>query len=178
MRTQLVLLVLACATVALANQCRPVFSPGVSDTNVCHNVYEVQNSYWLPEAYIDNAVCACSGIPTYSYEANCIRQFLATRINDKSRYTPAFRQQMAEAKTKFNAHPLLDLISYKAFVMRDFVPKIYEDHQDAYKQCCCTGTPAFFASWEAVATVKVPTCGLVVDSIKMFGSCHGKAGTW
>jgi len=179
MRTsQVILLLIASLSIALANQCKPVFAPGITDTNVCHNVYEVQNSWWLPEAYISNAVCACSGIPTYSPEANCIRQFLSTRINDKTRYTPAFRQKMAEEKIKYENHPIVDFINYKALVIREFVPMIYKDHQDAYSQCCCKGTPAFFQSWEAVATIKMPTCGMVVESIKLFGSCSARAGTW
>jgi len=179
MRTsQIVLLFIASLTAVLANKCVPLYSPGITDTNVCHSVYEVQNSHWLPEAYIHNAACACAGIPTDSMEANCIRKFLATRINDKSRYTPAFRQKMAEAKVKYENHPILQFVSYKAMVMSEFVPMIYKDHQDAYSQCCCPGTPAFFASWEAVATVKVPTCGMVVQSIKLFGSCHNRPGFW
>lgn len=174
----LVVLAIAANAVAAANTCKPKYSPGFLDTNQCHLVYEVENSYWLPDSYVDNAVCACSGLPTTSYEGNCIRQFLATRMRDSTRYTPAFRQEMAAAKNNYNAHKILQFFDYKAFVMSKFVPLVYEDHVDAYKQCCCPGTPAFFASWDMVATIKVPTCGLVVKAIEMFGSCHQTPGRW
>lgn len=163
---------------AFSNTCSPAFSPGFTDTSICETTYGVKNEYWLPDSYIHNAVCACEGIPTSSYEANCIREFLVTRINSKSRYSDSFRQEMADAKQSFAQHPIANLVSYKSLVISKFVPIVYEDHQDAYKQCCCPGTPAFYDSWKAVATVDVPTCGMVVQSIDMFGSCHKTPGAW
>lgn len=162
----------------ISQTCTPVYSPGYNDTSICAQIYEVENSNWLPDAYIHNAVCACQSIPTTSYQGNCIRQYLATQLTNTTKYSDSFKQEMAEQKENYLAHPYEDLVAYKEFIIDTFVPMIYADHQNAYKECCCVGTPAFYDSWEAVCTVDVPTCPMVYESIITFGSCDATPGSW
>lgn len=163
--------------VAMRDGCDPIYSPGVRDADVCHDTYLDDND-WLPEAYRRNADCACSTIPMDSDTAACIREFLSNSINDESKYSSDFKDKMMEEKEKYEENKITGLIGYKAFIADEFVPKIYKDHQDAYKQCCCEGEPAAYPAWIGVATVPMPTCGSVKASILLFGSCGNKPGKW
>ncbi len=158
--------------------CEFAFYPGYSNVSICSLTYQQQNSWWLPEAYIYNANCACSTIPTDSNTANCIRQFLVFRMNDQSRYNTTFKNKLADMKKEYNEHKATHAAIYKEYIVKHLTPMIYQDHHDAYDKCCCKGTPAFYAAWEAVTTVKMPTCTSVKDSIQLFGSCSKHPGRW
>jgi hypothetical protein len=158
--------------------CTYAFYPGYSDVTICETTYNDENSWWLPDAYVYNAECACAYIPTKSDTGNCIRQFLVTRINDETRYNAEFRQEMADQKEEYNSNPVQNLVAYKTFILNNFTPMIYQDHQDAYSECCCVGGPAFYAAWEGVTTVPMPNCQSVVTSIEVFGSCSDHPGQW
>lgn len=95
-----------------------------------------------------------------------------------TKYNETFRQAMISEKSLYNLHPIDDLVTYKDYIIDNFVPMIYADHQNAYKECCCPGHPAFYDSWEAVSTVDVPTCEMVYEAIITFGSCHNTPGSW
>jgi hypothetical protein len=159
-------------------QCEFAYYPGFSQVSICSQIYDKENSWWLPDAYIYNAQCACSTLPTNSNTANCIRQYLVERLRDQTRYNATFRNEMAEWKKKYNKDKILHWPGYKEFLIKKFTPLIYEDHDNAYYDCCCKGRPAFYASWEAVVTIKMPTCLSVRDAIDVFGSCSNHPGRW
>eukprot|EP00330_Aristerostoma_sp_ATCC50986_P001417 CAMPEP_0114578678 /NCGR_PEP_ID=MMETSP0125-20121206/3188_1 /TAXON_ID=485358 ORGANISM="Aristerostoma sp., Strain ATCC 50986" /NCGR_SAMPLE_ID=MMETSP0125 /ASSEMBLY_ACC=CAM_ASM_000245 /LENGTH=102 /DNA_ID=CAMNT_0001768929 /DNA_START=276 /DNA_END=584 /DNA_ORIENTATION=+ len=99
-------------------------------------------------------------------------------MDNYTKYPESFRQAMADQKQEYEQNPLTGLIGYKKYVIDNFTPLIYDDHKDAYSQCCCEGTPAFYASWVGVTTVPMPTCGSVEAAIDLFGSCDNTPGHW
>lgn len=144
----------------LGEQCIP--APGIPNTNC--SAYAA-NSWWLPLAYVNNATCACRTTPN-SPTANCVRKFLQDRLAATPRLLKA---AAAAAKA---------LPTYPAFVQTVLTPRIYRDHVDAYRSCCCPSGPAPYWSWVGVTTVPIQPCSLVGGSIRRFGSCHGTPGTW
>jgi len=134
----------------------PIYSPGYTDPIVCERIYREVNGDWLPGNYIKNAICACQSIPTSSFEGNCIRQFLAERLQDQNRYSQNFKQHMTK---------------------KEFASYIYQDHVEAYKQCGCKGTPAPEVTWKQVVSHVIP-CFLTEETIRWLGSCHASNGSW
>ena len=119
------------------------------------------NIWWLPSAYVNNATCACQQTPNVP-TANCVRKFL----QDRMVATPTWLKVLA-ASQKLNP----------AFVQAVLTPRIYQDHVDAYRQCCCPCGPAPYPAWIGVTTVPLP-CSAVGAAIRQFGSCHCTPGSW
>jgi hypothetical protein len=137
-----------------------------------------ENAWWLPPAYVVNATCACRETPD-SPTSNCVRRFL----QDRMVATPGLIKATAAAALVASGGPLpsppygVDPI-YHAFVQTTLTPRIYQDHVDAYKACCCPSGPAPYSSWVGVTTVPIPVCDIVGLTIRYFGSCHGTPGAW
>ncbi len=133
----------------------------------------IRNSWWLPMAYVNNATCACQETPN-SPTANCVRKSL----QDRMAATPGWLQVLA-AGEKVNDNPANPQLyaAYQAFVQIFLTPRIYRDHVDAYRNCCCPSGPAAYPAWIGVTTVPMP-CSAVGWSIRQFGSCHGTPGRW
>jgi Domain of unknown function (DUF4157) len=144
------------------SQCVP--GPGIPSTDC--GLYEA-NSHWLPLAYVINATCACKVTPNVP-TANCVRKFLQDRL----RATPS--ALIAAAATAKALPP----IAYEEWVLAFLTPRIYGDHVDAYRHCCCPSGPAAFPDWMAVTTVPIPSCSLTGWFINHFGSCTGTPGAW
>jgi hypothetical protein len=128
------------------------------------------NSWWLPFAYVNNATCACQTTPD-SPTANCVREFLQDRLGA----TPAGVKALAASQKVFE---VVDPPAYQAFVQTTLTPRIYQDHVDAYRNCCCPSTPAPYPAWMGVTSVPIQPCSLVGLTIRYFGSCHGTPGAW
>lgn len=145
--------------------------PGTPNTNC--GAY-ADNSWWLPSAYVTNATCACITTPN-SPTANCVRRFLQDRLSA----TPTWLKDTATA-FKIYDYPAFSLLytQYIAFVQTFLTPRIYQDHEDAYRSCCCPSGPAPYPSWIGVTTVPIQPCDLVGLAIEYFGSCHGTPGAW
>lgn len=150
-----------------SSSCTP--APGVPNT-VC-SAY-IKNSWWLPLAYVQNATCACQETPNVP-TANCVRKFLQDRLAA----TPGWLITLATSQ-KGKDNPLLpNYPDYQIFVQTFLTPRIYQDHVDAYANCCCPSGPASYPAWIGVTTVPLP-CSIVGDAIRQFGSCHGTPGSW
>jgi len=134
-----------------------------------HCSFYSENSWWLPDAYVYNAFCACSETPNCP-TANCIRFCL--QENCDAYFDSSFRSYASEQKSKQN------IFAYDAFVLHYFTPVIYQMHVDAYKLCCCTSGPAFYDSWILVSTISLLNCTQIDRCIDLFGSCHGTPGKW
>ena len=143
-----------------AEACTP--APGIPNTDC--SAYAA-NGWWLPLAYVNNATCACRTTPN-SPTANCVRKFLQDRLASTSRW---FKAAAAAAKVA---------PAYPAFVQATLTPRIYRDHVDAYRACCCPSGPAPYWSWVGVTSVPIQPCGLVGHAIRQFGPCHGVPGRW
>jgi hypothetical protein len=134
-----------------------------------HCVGYMRNSWWLPDAYVNNATCACLTTPN-APTANCVRQVLQDRL---AATPPALKRTAAAMKPLAVTMPA----AYEAFVQSILTPVIYDDHIVAYASCCCPSGPAAYASWIGVTTVPLP-CSTVGWAIRTFGSCHGTSGAW
>jgi hypothetical protein len=145
------------------SQCVP--DPGISNTDC--SLYAA-NSYWLPAAYALNATCACTATPNVP-TANCVRKFLQDRL----RATPGW---LIAAAT--SAKVALSPGEYESWVQVFLTPRIYRDHVDAYRHCCCPSGPAPYLDWMAVTTIPIPSCSLTGWFINHYGSCNGRPGAW
>jgi len=153
-----------------AGTCTPS-TPGIPPTLANCSVY-LANNWWLPMAYANNATCACLTTPN-SQTANCVRKFLQERLAA----TPRWVKAAAAVQKPLEMNPVT-YPSYQVFVQSVLTPRIYQDHVDAYRNCCCPSGPAPYLSWMGVTTVPIQPCSLVGDAIKHFGSCHGTPGRW
>jgi uncharacterized protein DUF4157 len=149
-------------------QCTP--APGVPPSGHC-SAY-LGNAWWLPLAYVNNATCACQSTPNVP-TANCVRKFLQDRLTA----TPLWVKSAAAAAKALEANPST-LPKYEAFVQGILTPRIYTDHVDAYRSCCCPFGPAPYYDWIGVTTVPIRPCSLVGWFIDHFGSCTGTPGSW
>ena len=152
---------------SLGESCTP--APGIPNTSC--STYAA-NSWWLPLAYVNNATCACRTIPN-SPTADCVRKFLQDRLAA----TPAAMKALAASQKPLEASAFT-YPAYQAFVQGFLTPRIYRDHADAYRSCCCPAGPAEYPAWMGVTSVPIQPCSLVGASIRHFGSCHGTPGTW
>lgn len=127
------------------------------------------NDWWLPPAYVNNATCACSETPDEP-TANCVRKFLQDRL-------AATPLSVKTTAASMKPMAILNPAAYQAFVQAFLTPRIYQDHVDAYRSCCCPSGPAPYPAWIGVTSVPLP-CPAVGWSIRQFGSCHGTPGSW
>lgn len=135
-----------------------------------------ENAWWLPNAYVDNALCACQATPD-DPTANCVRKFLQDRLRSSSRYSASLKTEALGMKIALEE---LQPVAYATWVQARLTPKIYEDHVDAYKACCCPCGPAPYAAWVGVTTIPLGlvSCSAIGESIKEFGPCHCVPGQW
>ncbi|MGH9764800.1 MAG: DUF4157 domain-containing protein [Blastocatellia bacterium] len=158
------------ATAAAGAGAACVPAPGV--TSATCSAYSA-NAWWLPFAYVNNATCACLATPNVP-TANCVRKFLQDRLAA----APTWLKVIA-ASQKINDIPGSPTYpAYQAFVQTMLTPRIYGDHVDAYRSCCCPSGPAPYMDWMAVTSIPIQPCSLVGWFINHFGSCHGTPGAW
>jgi hypothetical protein len=148
-----------------ADRCTP--AAGIPPTDCGHYAHAAA---FLPDAYVNNATCACSTTPN-SPTANCVRQFLRDRL---ATWPSSLRTAGRVAK----AARFLNPAAYAAFVQSAITPRVYRDHVDAYRACCCPSGPAPYPAWVGVTTVPIQPCSLIGHAIRRFGSCHGTPGRW
>jgi hypothetical protein len=150
-------------------ECVP--APGLPNTDC--SAY-LQNAWWLPLAYVNNATCACSTTPNVP-TARCVRKFLQDRLAA----TPGWIKVLAAANKGLEVSLLPgSYYLYQQFVQAVLTPTIYQDHVDAYRSCCCPAGPAPYPAWIGVTSVPIQPCSLVGLTIRHFGSCTGTPGAW
>ncbi|MGH9969843.1 MAG: eCIS core domain-containing protein [Pyrinomonadaceae bacterium] len=128
------------------------------------------NEYWLPSAYVHNATCACQETPN-STTANCVRKFLQDRLAATPQSEKDFWSRMKQLEFMSKAEYDQEILQ------RGLINRIFEDHVDAYSNCCCPSGPAPFTAWIGVSTTPLG-CQLVGMAIRRAGSCHGTPGAW
>jgi hypothetical protein len=128
---------------------------------------------WLPDAYIQNAYCACTKLPI-SDEANIIRELLKKQLQEVN---DSLVSIALLNKNKYKSHQLSKR-AYKAFIKKKITPIIYKHHLIAYDSCGCKGKPAIYPAWKKITTIKVKNCNFIWFSIRCFGSCSNKFGKW
>lgn len=132
------------------------------------------NSWWLPNAYANNATLACLETPDEP-TANCVRKTLQDRLaaTPSSVKTSAASQKGLET----SANPI-DTARYKSFVINTITPMVHSDHVFAYRTAGCPSGPASYPAWIGVTTIPMPA-GTVGLSIRWGGgSCSGNLGSW
>jgi len=149
--------------------CRPVVK-GYADKTSCLN-YTRYYSDWLPDIYIYNVQAACRVTPEEP-SANCVRQYLQDRLTQ----FPVDQIDLLRSLKKQYASGAISRQDYDRALNEPLTQRIYRDHQEAYKQCCCIGTPAPYWSWQLIATVKW-TPWMIDSGIRFLGSCHHR-GYW
>jgi hypothetical protein len=133
-----------------------------------------QNSWWLPDAYVHNATCACKATPNDS-AANIIRAVLQQRMEN----TPdSLKRLMQQRKSDLKNH-VISKRKYRKLVKKDLTPLIYCDHKIAYCKAGCCGDPAPYYAWKFVTTRYAGGEKMVYFFIRWGGgSCSGKWGKW
>jgi hypothetical protein len=148
---------------------RPACTPAPGLPSGTCDIY-VDNAWWLPLAYANNATCACETTPD-DPTASCVRKFLQDRL-------AAYPQRVKLLAAARKPEEFLNPVDYQAFVQTTLTPRIYQDHVDAYKSCCCPCGPAPYPAWMGVTTVPIRPCSLVGEAIRQFGPCHCTPGRW
>ncbi len=142
------------------------------NVKVCE-IYE-KHQDWLPDAFVNNANCACLKIPQEP-RADTIRKILAERLAA----TPDSIKNLARTTKIAFQNKEISKREYKKFIVKYITPSIYQDHIIAYQKAGCNGDPAPFFGWKQITTRKVKSCNMVWFSIRYFGgSCSGKWGKW
>lgn len=144
-------------------------TPGAGISNSTCSAYAI-NSYWLPQAYVNNATCACKVTPNVP-TANCVRKFLQDRL---AAAPTSLKVAGASMKVIEATNPVL----YQGFVQSALTPTIYKDHVDAYRSCCCPSGPAPYVDWVGVTSIPFQPCQLVGWFIERYGSCTGATDHW
>ena len=129
---------------------------------------------WLPDAFINNAICACLKIPNEP-SANIIREVLIERLDsvDVILKNRAIEMKVLFIKKEISKH------QYNKFIKKEITSIIHEDHIVAYEKAGCKANPAPYFGWKQITTRKVKSCNLIWFSIRYFGgSCSGKWGRW
>ncbi len=160
----------------------PILAQESADSSILQGIppstencaFYTENADWLPNAYVQNARCACLTTPNES-KANIIRQSLQKGL---ASITDSVRQEMRQKKQLLTAKKLSRL-KYNRFIKRYFVPLIYLQHVAAYHVADCPGGPAPYYAWEIVCTQPIKDCQTVWFSIKCLGgSCYNFFCKW
>lgn len=140
---------------------------------------------WLPWSYAAAASCACTlqGLPgQMSPTANCVRSYLLAAHQGDSYFSEAEKANYAgmfsQECNKFPNPGSCVMGNYYNAVINQMVPKVYQMHVNAYKTCCCPGSPAskphwymiFFGFLESFVWTNAG-CSLEVQQIEKRGPC-------
>ena len=122
---------------------------------------------WLPESYIESAICACkgrrgkffpfslqddtlrhsSGDPGWvGPAANCVRRQLLMSHEALKRTNTALVQKMKDQKQK-HCNDVYCAPEYIQFIFTEFVPIVYAIHEAAYGACGCRHSVAPLITW-------------------------------
>ncbi|MFN6084630.1 MAG: hypothetical protein ACK476_06840, partial [Fluviicola sp.] len=109
---------------------------GVPPSEYTCEIYS-KHEDWLPDAFINNATCACLKIPDEE-RANVIRQILIERLDsvDLTLKTEAISMKQLYVKKEISKH------KYNKYIKKKITPIIYEDHVIAYETAGCKANPA------------------------------------
>ena len=118
------------------------------DQSTCE-IYS-KHTDWLPDAFVNNAICACLKIPNEP-SANIIRQVLIERLDsvDLTLKVKAIDMKSLLYKKEISKH------AYNRFVKKEITPMIHEDHIIAYEKAGCKSDPAPYFGWKQITTRKV-----------------------
>ena len=145
-------------------------SYGYENTN-CSFYDSAEVREWMPNAYLDNAKCACSTMPNCP-SATCVRKYIQVGHHKLLGISPEIKARAKELKKNGGA------LLYHQFVQEELVPFFYKEHVNAYEVCGCPSGPAPYWAWQAVSIVKHIPCPVIKHSIFQTGPCHGIRGYW
>lgn len=128
---------------------------------------------WLPDAFINNATCACLKIPD-TEEANTIRYYLKVQLDS----LPNDLKTVAQQKKNSFLKGELSKRKYNRFIKKNLTKPIYNHHVYAYSKAGCKGTAAHYPAWRMITTKTVKDCDKIWLSIRLFGPCSGHMGRW
>lgn len=143
---------------------------GYLQTN-CSAYDAVANRAWLPNAYLENAKCACSVIPNCP-SANCVRERIQFHHENHQQWIdPSVHERAVQLKSNGSA------LAYHGFVQRNLVQYFKDLHDEAYQYCGCPGKPYQLITWKLAALIQSP-CRLSNYLLKQGASCHATPGYW
>ena len=180
-----------------SNACQSGCTPkGGIGVEACSWYLSDEATTWLPPAYATAAHCACqlaasSVEAANSTTARCVRNFLLENHKGTKYVSQAMKDKAASLlKNVFNnpckyypvspfAPPLQVCTSQYNYQVNELLTDtIYHMHEDAYKSCCCPGSPAAEWSWVMIMTsnfeptsLGLSSCWMVGKAVEMFGPC-------
>lgn len=132
------------------------------------------HSYWLPDEYMANALCACGYLPLDS-AAKVVRRFLIQALDTAADTLKILGKDMKTALVSGS----ISKKEYTRFVKKYIVPKIYADHVAAYRAAGCTSGPAPYWEWRVACTHRFKDCEKMVKrNLQFGGACNKKSGQW
>lgn len=172
-------------------------TPANGGTSSCAAFNDASLRDWLPEELVDNMQCACDALPD-TEPTRCVRQFVASRLNDNGRYNDKAALQNAKSEwlsrrgqideywsllpapkdaAKLEALHRINDEAYWAQQLT-LMDRVTGDWVDAYQQCCCATSPTWFAAW--LASVRVGKsarpnwCEFVSKQQEEFAPCQDR----
>ena len=143
----------------------------LNDSKICN---EYRQFLWLPNAYLANAFCACTSIPTDSQSA-IVRHFLIESLNKTD---SIIVKHFALTKELFN-HSKIKKRKYKRHIKKEIVPMIVKHHREAYQSAGCSSGPASYGILKIACLHEFKNCKRMIRRGLFFGgSCHHKRGAW
>jgi hypothetical protein len=160
----------------LSGHCTPVNAQVPStDSNhisIC-SLYENHRN-WLPECYLTNAHCACDYLPKDS-AAEVIRRHLLFALDTTGM---EFKMQAKKMKSDYLTG-VIGKKEYEHFVKKNIVPKIYNDHVNAFRKAGCPDGPGAYWEWKIACTREFKNCKRMVRyNLKFGGGCNKEGGSW
>lgn len=146
---------------------------GIPPTEENCNFYKL-NENWLPDAFINNATCACQTTPDEE-KANIIRKLIQEQIDA----IPVEVKVLAAQKKQDLKDGKIRKHAYKRYVKKELSGRIHHMHVAAYDQAGCKGNPARKWAWKLVTVKKIKNCKTVWFSIRCLGgSCSACLCKW
>ena len=143
---------------------------GYLNTNCSFYDLEIARD-WIPDAYLENAKCACSRIPNCG-SANCARQRIQWHHEN---YAAWLAPEVVEEAKRLKKDGWY--FQYNSYVQENLSPYFKALHDEAYEYCGCKGT--FYSDLVTrAASIFQPTCMLSDMLIKTGASCHSTPGYW
>eukprot|EP01124_Arcella_intermedia_P009935 TRINITY_DN16501_c0_g1_i1.p1 TRINITY_DN16501_c0_g1~~TRINITY_DN16501_c0_g1_i1.p1 ORF type:complete len:185 (-),score=16.62 TRINITY_DN16501_c0_g1_i1:59-613(-) len=145
-----------------------------ANSSACH--FYQDNLDWLPTAYADSALCACTGSPGlyddgwHSPSNACVRGYLLHAHTNLVNQT--MKDTMRALKAKY-CTPLACDPDYLAWIEDNWIPIVYKVHVDSFRTCCCPEGPAPYVAWMALMFNYhgFLGCDSIVLAIELAGAC-------
>ena len=134
-----------------------------------HCDFYMNNGDWLPPNYVFATDCVCRDENLVSPEVSCVRKTLQEL--HASNFTDAFKAKARQKLDDF-IHTRISSGVYRAWTDMNFASHVENIHNQVFKDCCCSGTPASGYFWHALFDWEIlPPCWTIRSGQHILSAC-------